>query len=222
MRIVDQVRRHDFMIDSYLERSRPVSQPATLLAMMGAPLAPAPLDRASLIVIDAQEEYRSGRLPLSGVNEAVTELARLVELARAKDVPVFHVLHRVSEDAPIFNPRLPGYAEMVEIAPRENEAIVVKTAPNAFAGTDLAERIAATGRSEIIVAGFQTHMCVSSTVRAALDLGLRSTVVANACATRELPSVNGRSLSAAEVHAAALAALADAFAVVVPDSSAWR
>lgn len=199
-----------------------MTQPKTLLAMMGAPADPAPLDRACLIIIDAQEEYRSGALPLPDVERAVAETAKLIDLARRHDTPVFHVLHCVSEDAPIFNPGLPGYAEMTEVVARGGEATVVKAAPNAFAGTDLADRLRATGRSEIIVAGFMTHMCVSSTVRAALDLGFRSTVVADACATRDLPGPDGGTIAAADVHRAALAGLADAFAVVVPDATAWR
>ena len=99
---------------------------------------------------------------------------------------------------------------------------MVKHLPNAFAGTDLDATIRATGRKELIVAGFQTHMCVSSTVRAALDLGWRTTVVDAASATRDLPDGNGGVVPAAALHRATLAALADRFAVVVKDSRAWE
>jgi nicotinamidase-related amidase len=60
-----------------------------------------------------------------------------------------------------------------------------------------------------------THMCVSSTARAALDLGYGCTVVGNACATRDLPDGHGGVVSAAELHRVELAALRDRFAVVV-------
>ena len=85
--------------------------------------------------------------------------------------------------------------------------------PNAFAGTDLAAELGAPGQS-ILVAGFMTHMCVSSTVRAALDLGYPATVAADACATRDLPLIDGGVISAADLHAAELAALADRFAAI--------
>jgi nicotinamidase-related amidase len=58
-------------------------------------------------------------------------------------------------------------------------------------------------------------MCVSSTVRAALDLGYGCTVVAKACATRDLPDGHGGVVAAAELHRAELVALGDRFAVVV-------
>jgi nicotinamidase-related amidase len=93
---------------------------------------------------------------------------------------------------------------------------VVKSLPNAFAKTDLDARLKATGRIDLIVAGFMTHMCVSATTRAALDLGYRATVVAEATATRDLPDGTGGVLEAALVKRVALAELADRFARVVP------
>ena len=93
-----------------------------------------------------------------------------------------------------------------------------KKLPNAFAGTDLHETLTATGKRTIVVCGFMTHMCVSSTVRAALDLGYRSIVPAAATATRDLPdAVTGATIAATAIQAASLSALSDRFATVVAD-----
>ena len=97
---------------------------------------------------------------------------------------------------------------------------MTKGMPNAFAGTELAEVLRKSGVESLIVAGFMTHMCVSSTVRAAVDLGFGCTVVAGACATRDLPDGQGGVIAAGPLHWAELAALADRFAIVVPDSAA--
>lgn len=198
------------------------SVPRTLLQLAGAPLHPAPLDRAALVVIDGQLEYLSGALPLSGIAAAVDEAARLLALARRAAVPVFHVVHHARPGAAAFDPLGPHVGFIPALAPRDaGETTVVKALPNGFAGTDLDRRIRATGRSELILAGFATHMCVSATTRAALDLGYRSTVVAGATATRDLPSATGRGVTpAAVVHEGTLAALADRFAIVVPDAQA--
>jgi nicotinamidase-related amidase len=59
------------------------------------------------------------------------------------------------------------------------------------------------------------HMCLESTVRAALDLGYTTTVVASVTATRDLPDGQGGTVPAARVQEVALAALADRFATVV-------
>jgi nicotinamidase-related amidase len=63
-----------------------------------------------------------------------------------------------------------------------------------------------------------THMCVSSTVRAALDFGYMSTVAADACASRDLPDGSGGVVAADAVHRVALAELADRFAIIARGS----
>lgn len=198
-----------------------MNPPRTLLSMAGAPAHPAPFDRAALVIVDAQVEYTSGNLPLAGIDAAVAEVARLLDLARRQGTPVFHVVHHSPAGSPLFNPEGPGSAIIPAVAPRAGEAVVSKGLPNSFAGTDLHQRIAATGRKELIVAGFMTHMCISATVRAAVDLGYRNTVVAAATATRDLPGPTGGVVPAAELQRNELAALADYFAVVVKDSGVW-
>jgi nicotinamidase-related amidase len=58
-----------------------------------------------------------------------------------------------------------------------------------------------------------TSMCVDATVRAAVDLGFDTTVAHDACATCDL-EFDGRTIPAASVHGAFLAALADGYATV--------
>ena len=106
------------------------------------------------------------------------------------------------------------------LTPAAGEVVVRKTLPNAFAGTDLDALLKSTGRTELIIAGFMTHMCVSATARAALDLKYRTTVVANAAATRDLPDPLGGTIPASVVHRVALSELADRFAIVVKDTAA--
>jgi nicotinamidase-related amidase len=193
-----------------------------LLQLQGAPDHPAPLGGAVLVLIDIQEEYRSGALPLDGAVEAAHAAKDLLALARDNGVPVLHVRHRLPDEAPIFSPRLTTFAFIPSVAPLAGEAVFDKSVPNAFSGTDLDAAIRRTGRHELIVAGMQTHLCVSGTVRAALDLGYRSTVVAAACATRDLPDGEGGTIPAKDVHRTALSELADAFATVVRDATVWR
>ncbi len=193
--------------------------PKTLLEMIGADTTPAPLSEAAVLLIDIQNEYRSGGLPLPGVDAAVAEAVRLIERARSAGAPVITITH-CGRPGGAFDPAAEGGRVMREIAPLCPEPVVEKALPNAFASTDLAEVLAGAGRKQIIVAGFMTHLCVSSTVRAALDLGFRSTVVASACATRDLPDQNGGVIAAADLHRASLAALADRFAAIAANVDA--
>ncbi len=194
--------------------------PQTLLQMAGAPLHPSPLAASALVLIDHQMEYLTGGVPLVGIDAAIAELGRLLALARAGGVPVFHVVHHGRPGGALFDPAGPQVAIIPALAPRDGEAVVVKSLPNAFAGTPLHGLIRETGRTELMVGGFATHMCVSATTRAALDLGFRTTVIAAACATRDLPDPLGGIVAADTLHRAELAALADRFAVVVADCAA--
>lgn len=189
--------------------------PETLLAMAGATPSPPRLAEAALVLIDYQREYTSGALPLSGVEAAVTEGAALLERARAEGAAVIHVAHK-GRPGGLFDRDSEGGAFIQAMSPKSGETVIEKGLPNAFAGTTLAEVLEGLeGRSPIFV-GFMTHMCVSATTRSALDHGHLPTVVAAACATRDLPSPTGGAVAAATLHEAALAALADRFAWVVP------
>lgn len=192
----------------------------SLLQIVKAPLHPSPLDTSALVIIDAQLEYQNGKLPLDGIDNAVLEAAKLLKLARERGVPVFHVVHHSPAGAPLFAEDGPYAPIMPLLTPAAGEVVVRKTLPNSFAGTDLDALVKSTGRTELIIAGFMTHMCVSATARAATDLKYRSTVVANATATRDLPDPLGGTIPASVVHRVALTELADRFAIVVKDTAA--
>jgi nicotinamidase-related amidase len=114
----------------------------------------------------------------------------------------------------LFDPAAERGRIVSRLAPAPGESIVEKGLPNAFAGTDLHDRIAATGRINLVLAGFMTHMCVSSTARAALDFGYRVTIDSNSCATRDLPDGCGGIVAAALLNEVALVELSDRFALI--------
>jgi len=190
--------------------------PKSLLQLAGAPLDPAPLDQASLVLIDCQREYTEGKLPLSGVAAAIDEAAKLLDLARRHKMPIFHIVQHGKPGGALFPPDGPTGQIVSALTPRDGEAVIPKSLPNSFAKTTLEAALKAAGRPQLIVAGFMTHMCVSATAKAAVDLGYRTTVVAGATATRDLPDPLGGAMPAEQVHRAALTALADRFAIVVP------
>jgi nicotinamidase-related amidase len=187
----------------------------TLLQLAGATPVPSRLSESVLVLIDIQNEYFDGPLKLTGVAAAAEAAAGLLARARALGAPVVHVRHR-GRAGGAFDPDAPRGAIHASVAPLDGETVVDKGLPNSFAGTALAEVLEGLGKRPLVVAGFMTHMCVSATVRAALDRGLSSTVAMDATATRDLPDpLGGGDLPAGIVHRAALAAIADRFATVV-------
>jgi nicotinamidase-related amidase len=191
--------------------------PKTLLEMAGILPVPSGLSDAVIVVIDAQREYINGALPLPQVRPALEEIERLLGRARSAGSPIIHIVHH-GKPGSAFAPGTEGAAIAPQAAPAPGEPVVGKRLPNAFASTDLGDRVAALKRPAIVIVGFMTHMCVEATARASIDLGLKATIVASATATRDLPDpISGAILPAAEVQRNALAAMADRFATIVPD-----
>jgi len=191
----------------------------TLLDIAGVVRRPPSFRDSILLIIDHQLEYRVGGLVLAGIEDAIRENQRLLAMARAAAAPVIHIVTYGGPGSPIFARPGPFSAIIPELAPLAGEAVIEKDFPSSFAGTTLAEAITQTGRRSLIVTGFMTHMCVSTTVRAALDHGLECTVVSAATATRDLPDpLGGGTVPAATVQRAALTELADRFALVVANS----
>ena len=195
-----------------------MTENATLRQLVGLADQPAALADSTLIMIDCQNTYTQGVMELEGVQPALDQAAELLDRARSAGIPVVHIMHDAGEGSP-YDVR-DEIGQIVErVAPRDGELVIVKTFPNAFTGTDLDQRLTAAPGRDLILAGFMTHMCVSSTARGAFSLGYRPAVVAGATATRALPGPRGEPVSAAALQAASLAGISDLFGIVVPTAS---
>ena len=190
-----------------------MSQPKSLLQMAGADPKPSALSESVLVIIDAQNEYSTGALPLYRIDDAVATLKSLLARARRAGAGIVHIAHKGRQGG-LFDRGAGNGRIMDALAPRDGEKVIEKGLPNAFAATELDDVLKAGGSKPLLIAGFMTHMCVSSTARAALDHGFSTTIAADACATRDLPNPLGGAVSAQSVHEAALAGLADRFACV--------
>ena len=190
----------------------------TLRELASLPVEPVRLADSALVLIDCQKTYTQGVMELEGVQAALEETAELLERARTAGIPIIHVQH---SDGPGSLYDIDGESGAIVdiVAPRGDEPVVVKQFPNSFVQTDLDQRLKALGASNLVLAGFMTHMCVNSTARGAFSLGYAPTVVAAATATRSLAGPDGQAVPAAALQAASLAGLADLVAVVVPGTA---
>ncbi|MGV8040355.1 MAG: cysteine hydrolase family protein [Thermoanaerobaculaceae bacterium] len=177
--------------------------------------APVPSDTA-LVVIDVQEFYfPGGRVPLVEPGPAAERAGTVLASFRARGLPVVHVQH-LGKDMAGPDPACPDpqYRIRPEVMPAPGEKVIGKRHASAFRGTDLEAWLRGKGITKLVLCGMQTHMCLEAAARAAADLGFEVTVVADACATRDL-EWGGVKVPAAQVHAATLAALSGTYARVV-------
>jgi len=191
-----------------------VTASTTLREIVGLGQQAAPLKDSALIMIDCQNTYRSGIMQLTGVEEALQEAQKLLHMARALKIPVFHIGHDAGPGTP-YDINAPIGAIADEVAPVAGEAVITKNYPNAFIQTDLDAQLKTAGVNNLVLAGFMTHMCINSTAHGAFNLGYNVAVVAGATATRPLQAANGKILSAQEVHDGAIASTRDLYAAII-------
>lgn len=189
----------------------------TLRTLAGADETPAALADATLILVDYQNTYTRGVMELTGWRPALDNAAALLAAAREAGSTVIHVQHDGGEGTH-YDIRTDLGAIHPAVAPVDGEAVVVKGAPNSFVGTELGDLVDAAGHTDVIVVGFMTHMCVTFTAEGAALRGNRPTVVADACATRPLATAVAE-VTPEQLHASALATIADAYGVVVPSAA---
>jgi nicotinamidase-related amidase len=168
-----------------------------------------------LLLVDLQNDYfPGGSMELVGAEAAGRKARELLSRFRAAGAPVWHVQHLAQRPgATFFRPGTAGAEIHPLVRPEPGEPVVVKHFPNAFRETGLLESLRGAGVENVVVAGAMSHMCIDATTRAAADLGFRCTVVADACATRDLV-FRGEVVASRLVHAAFMAALDGAYARV--------
>ncbi|WP_175924035.1 cysteine hydrolase family protein [Burkholderia latens] len=177
--------------------------------------------RRALIVIDVQNEYVTGNLPIEypPIDASLANIGRAIDAAHAAGVPVIVVQHVAPVGAPIFAPGTDGVALHPVVAGRPYAHLIVKAHASAFAGTDLAAWLAAHGIDTLSVAGYMTHNCNASTVYHAAHAGL--TVEYLADATGSVPYENeAGAASAEEIHRAYTVVFQSNFAAVM-STDAW-
>ena len=100
------------------------------------------------------------------------------------------------------------------IRPEKGDKIIIKRYPNSFLETEMDAYLKSLQIDTLIVCGMMTHMCVDTTVRAAMDHGYHIKLVADACATMDL-ELDGEIIPAETVQKAFIASLSGVFATVI-------
>ena len=169
-----------------------------------------------LLLVDLQNDYfPGGNMELIGVVEAAVNARTLLGEFRKTKATVIHIQHIAARPgATFFIAGTDGAKIHQMVAPEGEEVVVVKNFPNSFRGTSLLEILKKEKAENLVICGAMSHMCIDATTRAAFDLGFNCTVIEDACATRDLV-FKDKTVTAADVHASFMAALAVPYAKVI-------
>lgn len=171
--------------------------------------------RRALIVVDVQNEYVTGNLPIEypNVQSSLANIGRAIDAARTAGVPVVIVQNFAPATSPLFA-RGSAAAELHPVvASRERDHYVEKSLPSAFTGTDLADWLAARQIDTVTVVGYMTHNCDASTINHAVHAGLAVEFLHDA--TGSVPYENSAGFASAEdIHRVFSVVLHSRFAAV--------
>ena len=178
----------------------------------------------ALIVVDAQNEFSAaGQRPVPDHISALAAIAEHVDRARRERRPIAWVRHHnKAGESPAFIPHSWGAEFSRGLGPlpgSDLEALFEKDVYGAFTGTDLESWLRAVDVDAVLIVGFYTHMCLSTSAREALVRGFQVSVDAQATGARDLgDDVLGRQ-TAEEVRRAALLHLTDMGVKLAPPRS---
>ncbi len=169
----------------------------------------------ALLLIDVQKAWDDPYWGERNNPGAEGHIARLLAAFRAARRPIFHVKHNSKDPNSPLHPAELGNAFKPEAAPFPGEPVIEKSVHSAFLGTDLEARLRAGEIDRLVIAGFITNWCVSSTARTANNLGFKVVVVHDACATFAFEDPFGQMVDAETLHRVGLTELHGAFAMVL-------
>ncbi|KAF2081556.1 cysteine hydrolase family protein [Flavobacterium sharifuzzamanii] len=175
------------------------------------------LDNPALILIDIQKGFHDVAYWGGDRNnvDAEQKSGELLEIWRAKKLPIFHVQHCSSNPNSILNETNPGNEFQDVVKPLEGETVIKKNVNSAFIGTNLKELLDNAKITDLVIVGLTTDHCVSTTTRMAGNFGYNVYLVSDATATFNKKGLNGEDFSAELIHQTALASLNEEFAQIV-------
>ncbi len=159
----------------------------------------------ALLVVDVLNDFdhEDGDLLLDSFRERAASMEDVVRAARATGVPVVFVnddRDRWDSDAPrLARDAAAGRGgDVVEpLLPHESDRVVLKHRYSAFDHTSLEILLDSLGAERVVLVGAATEGCVVQTAIDARELGLKATIVVDACATTD-PELERTSLRYAE------------------------
>ncbi|MDU9037252.1 cysteine hydrolase [Pseudomonas corrugata] len=188
----------------------------TIRAMSGAtPTSQLPVGKTALLVIDFQNEYFTGKMPIPDGAAALANTRKLIAFADEHKMPVFHVQHIAPAGSAVFAKDGESVKFHPDMQPRAQDVVLQKTTVSVFGSTDLDKRLKRAGIENLIISGLMTHACVAGAARDAAPLGYNVLVASDASATRAITRVNGDAIDKDALHKAALAEVEDTFGDVM-------
>jgi nicotinamidase-related amidase len=149
-----------------------------------------------LLLIDIQEAWRDKNSPfyIGDLNDFVSAVNKMIAWAREKKTPIVFSLHKFKPDGSDILPQEKGNmddfiegnprAEFIrDIDRKAGDIVFVKNRFSVFSNKDFDNFLKKNKIEELIVGGLITNCCVRATIIDAYNLGYKTTIVKEICAS---------------------------------------
>jgi nicotinamidase-related amidase len=129
-------------------------------------------DQAVLVLVDVQERLHA---EMAGRDDVASKLVKLAEAARVLSLPVIVTEHAVKSFGPTIEPVRTALASYAPLH---------KMVFSCFGSEEFRARLESLGRRQVVVAGYETHVCVCQTALDAREAGYQVHLVRDASSSR--------------------------------------
>ena len=158
----------------------------------------------ALLVIDVQNEYFTGKMPVTYPAGSLANILAAMDGAAAHGIPVVLVQHTAPQPDPAtFRRGTHDWEVHQSVLAKPHDRVIEKNLPGSFTGTGLDDLLRGMGVDTVVIAGYMTQMCCDTTARQAVHLGYRVEFLSDATGTLDVSNAAG-SVTAEELHRAIL------------------
>jgi nicotinamidase-related amidase len=176
--------------------------------------------KRALLVIDVQNEYFSGALPITYPLGSMDNILKVMKAAKQNGILVIAIQHTaLLKDSKTFVKGSFQWELHEEIKRAGYDYIIEKNLPGSFTGTDLEMILKENGIDTLVICGYMTQMCCDTTARQAFHLGFSVEFMSDSTGTLDISNYAG-SVSAQELHRSILVTQAMRFSKVI-NSEDW-
>ena len=179
----------------------------------------------ALLLIDVQKgvddlKHWGGPRGRRNNPQAEARLREVLEPWRQRGLPVIFTQHDSREVASPLRLDKAGGALKEGFEPATGELVIRKDVNSAFIGTPLELELRRRGIARLVIAGFFTNMCISTTVRMSNNLGYDTYLVHDACAWAIRVQLDGTDVDPEVVHDVTVATLHGEFCTALRHTDA--
>lgn len=156
--------------------------------------------KRALLVIDVQNEYFSGAMPVTYPEHSLERITQAIDAANAAEIPVVLIQHAAAtEQSKTFRKGSQNWELHPEVAERKHDLLIEKHLPGSFTGTSLENWLKERGIDAVTISGYMTQMCCDTTARQASHLGFKVEFLSDATGTLAFQNSEGE-VSAEDLH----------------------